>query len=505
MQKLGQLMNLEAFARCRLLTDAAFSLERSIQGITIIEAPDIASWIEPGTMLLTSFYGVHDDREKQKKLIGELARAKAGALVIKVDRYVKKVDSEVVAYANEVKLPLLQLEGDVPYVELMVPVMGALFNEQVYRLNYFKLCHERFMELCLAHKGLEDVVVTLTELIGKDVVLLSERGDQLVASSAESRDPEEASYYEDIEVSGVYQGRLLLFDVDELGELDRIAVDNALVSLILIMSRQLAIKEAEFRSKGEFMNDLLYGRHASIQELEEKSFFYGWRLELPTSVIALGGLYEEHERILEADLHDLLFYFRAHGLVEIHTNKSGRSIFFVQEKQQEGKLLEKIKAAAQSYFSVAAHVEHGLSLGVGRIAEESSVIRRSFKEAMDALDLIEKKLVDKKLVIFDELGIYKLLGRYDKRGELQDYIPESLLLLHKHDQTTGEDLTGTLACYLEQNMNAVRASEELFLHYKTVHYRLGKIKQIAGLDFENREQILEIEIGLKILRMMGDK
>lgn len=505
MQTLGQFMSLGAFKKCHLMTKEEFSLERMINGITIIEAPDIASWIEPGTMLLTSFYGVHQSLEQQKALVQQLSEAGAGALVIKVHRYIKQIDPRLIEFANQVQLPLLELEGDVPYVDLMVPVMGALFNEQVYRLNYFKLCHERFMELCLADKGLSDVMETLYELLGRDVMLLDERGEILVEYTASPRRPEEASHVRDVEVSNELKARLLIFDLKELSELDGIALDNAIVSLILIMSRELAIKEAEFRSKGEFMNDLLYGRHSTSQELEEKSSFYGWQLSLPTSVIAASFLHEEDEAPLEKDLHSLLFYFRAQGLVEIHTNKSGRCIFFVQEKRQENKLMEKIKEAVQSYFKSGESLAKPLVLGIGRIVFESGEIKRSFKEAMDSLDLIEKKLVDKNMVIFDELGIYKLLGRYDKRGELQDYIPESLLMLHDHDTKTGENLIGTLSCYLEQNMNAVRASEELFLHYKTVHYRLGKIKQIAGLDFENREHILEVEIGLKILRMVGSK
>lgn len=39
-----------------------------VEGITIIEAPDIADWIKGGELLLTSFYSVDDDLEAQKDL-----------------------------------------------------------------------------------------------------------------------------------------------------------------------------------------------------------------------------------------------------------------------------------------------------------------------------------------------------------------------------------------------------------------------------------------------------
>jgi len=144
-----------------------------------------------------------------------------------------------------------------------------------------------------------------------------------------------------------------------------------------------------------------------------------------------------------------------------------------------------------------------ITIGVGGFAENPSRIQVSFKEALDALNFGKKILGEGSITVFDELGIYKLLCSFHDKNQLKEFIHPSLLRLYEYDKDKNNELINTLEMYLKCNLNAVKTAEELYVHYKTVLYRLNRIREIMKLDLEDREEILEIEMGLKILKIIN--
>ena len=44
----------------------------------------------------------------------------------------------------------------------------------------------------------------------------------------------------------------------------------------------------------------------------------------------------------------------------------------------------------------------------------------------------------------------------------------------------------------------------MFVHYRTISYRLEKIKQISGIDFDNANEVLAVSNGLIIYKMLKE-
>ncbi len=76
--------------------------------------------------------------------------------------------------------------------------------------------------------------------------------------------------------------------------------------------------------------------------------------------------------------------------------------------------------------------------------------------------------------------------------------------LVEYDRVKGTDLVLTLSKYFETQGNLKEMSEELFIHYNTVVYRLQRIKEIISMDLDNYEDRLNLQISLKILGMQKD-
>ncbi|MEM5817720.1 MAG: helix-turn-helix domain-containing protein, partial [Desulfitobacterium hafniense] len=83
-----------------------------------------------------------------------------------------------------------------------------------------------------------------------------------------------------------------------------------------------------------------------------------------------------------------------------------------------------------------------------------------------------------------------------------EFIPKALLKILRYDKDNEAELLKTLEVFLECNGNASRAAKELFIHYKTILYRLERIKEVGQLDLEDSRNRLELEMGLKMLHLM---
>jgi carbohydrate diacid regulator len=60
-------------------------------------------------------------------------------------------------------------------------------------------------------------------------------------------------------------------------------------------------------------------------------------------------------------------------------------------------------------------------------------------------------------------------------------------------------LLKTVKAYFAENLNLTKAAERLHIHRNTLIYRLGKIKDLTGLDPEQFEDAVQIRLALILL------
>ncbi len=77
--------------------------------------------------------------------------------------------------------------------------------------------------------------------------------------------------------------------------------------------------------------------------------------------------------------------------------------------------------------------------------------------------------------------------------------------LLQYDRDRDSDLLGTLRTYLECGRNVKRVSEVMFTHYNTVIYRLQRIREIAGIDLDDADTMLNMHIAIKILEVLDSE
>ncbi|WP_053368809.1 PucR family transcriptional regulator [Bacillus sp. FJAT-27245] len=540
--KVKDMLEMESLKDAVVLAGQKY-LHKTIEGITIMEAPDITRWIKGGEVILTSLYSIRSFNEKeQSAFITKLAEKGVSALVIK--KIDTEISSQLIKAGEEIGLPIIQLPKEVPFVDVMYPIMGELFNNQVNKLQYYKEIHDRFTALSLADKGPEEIINTLEKLIGNPVALF-DRNFRCIVSTlpclAAFKIIEKVHVYE--QTAGIkfphYRQIVKYLDTDNmighqivvpietlnhnrkylligemnnsLGELDLIAVENAATSLSLEFVKQFAVAEVEKKHKLDLLEELISGNIYSLDAIYEKANLIGW--DLDGSFVAV--LYkinrlsdnvssQKNERGYSDRNHfvvnEAIHYYLPNGII---ANKSNLFIVLwkVEKKgKKDSSWLKQIKKTSQDIQELIKKQVKDIvvQVGIGNTVNNIGDMPKSYKEAQDALDLGEMINGVESITSFSELGIFRLLRHIDNVDVLNQFVPSSLKELLLYQQTNQADLLKTLQTFLECNQNAAQTAKILFIHYKTVMYRLERIKEITGMDFEDSEEMLSVRVGLKI-------
>ena len=148
-------------------------------------------------------------------------------------------------------------------------------------------------------------------------------------------------------------------------------------------------------------------------------------------------------------------------------------------------------------------------IGIGKSVEGYQRLKESYHEASQAIKYIEiiRQVTgdkNKSVVHYSNLGFFQIFGKVDDMTELERYIPETVKKLYLYDDEHKGELITTLQMYLRNNQSIKKTAGAMFVHYRTISYRLEKIKQISGINFDNANEVLAVSNGLIIYKMLKE-
>jgi purine catabolism regulator len=144
-----------------------------------------------------------------------------------------------------------------------------------------------------------------------------------------------------------------------------------------------------------------------------------------------------------------------------------------------------------------------VTIGVGRHHGGIGGLALSFREAEQALAIGRALLGGNRSVHFEHLGVQRLLFQLRNNPELASFYEDLLGKLQAHDERQGAELVHTLEAFFACHGNHVRTAQRLHLHRNTLLYRLDRAKQVLGVDLDDAETRLALQVALKIGRVIG--
>lgn len=556
--RVRDMLKLDIFGGAKLLGGEA-GLDNEIQGATIIEAPDIVRFINGGEVLLTRFYAFQAcTMEEFDGYFRELAAKKVSAIVIKRGDDVEDIDEKVrfiLKFAEEYSVPVLEVAFELSFREILKPILEQLFSEEVKQLKYFKTTYDNFTALSFSFGSAQDsirkILDVLEKLVGNPVALFNQNMDYLagtegcitrltISKQIEEYHPPFYSNYtylrqmavleeEDgracvqylVQWRAMYNRNMYLVVTasnSAWGDLDDIAVENAVTALRQELYRQHSVEELEEKFQNDIITQLLTGKIHSVQEVDQAVRHLGIPLDADYRVLIFklwNENTEEFEKLNEKYKYDSILRDAVlNEFEEVRVRNDVDKVIVIQQirpHQKQEEYRRELQATVERIQKRMCQKNKGLRVraGVGKEVEGVASISDSYKEAGDSLEFIgifdEQNMDrDSRIVFFSDMGIFKLLCKVGSTKELYEYIPESLQKLLHYKKQQRQELILTLSTYLDRNQNLTKTAQELFIHYKTAAYRIDRISAITGIDFNNPSEVLAVRIGLIVYKMIGN-
>lgn len=301
-------------------------------------------------------------------------------------------------------------------------------------------------------------------------------------------------------------GYLVLGGPGDITDLDRQVAERAARVLGIELAKQRAVTEAQLRLQGDFLDDLLSGSYPSEEAMLARARWMGHDLGRPhvllaVSLLELADRATGSQRLQATDLVRTEVLRLAPGAL-LRERQDRLAVALPRGAPPTSE--EALELAERLRQRLAALLPSGhVTIGVGRHHPGISGLALSFREAEQALAIGRALLGGDRSVHFEHLGVQRLLFQLRDNPELASFYDDLLGKLQAHDERQGAELVNTLEAFFGCHGNHVRTAQRLHLHRNTLLYRLDRAKSVLGVDLDDAETRLALQVALKIGRVIG--
>lgn len=211
-------------------------------------------------------------------------------------------------------------------------------------------------------------------------------------------------------------------------------------------------------------------------------------MEYIMAVLSCNAYWQEDGNKRLQEIARELHYLLQHGIVVYEDNML---LIMVAEQEKEH-----LKRVLQKICGLDQQVYVGIGTEVSRLQE----LQESYEHAMTAYQLT-KTAIETNILVYEELGVYKLLSdlRHPELGE--SFIKEVLGALIQYDERNGTDYIEILKAFFENDCSILHTSQSIYCHKNTLNYKMNKVKEILGYDIMSNENRARIMVALYFMKM----
>lgn len=515
---LKDILELPVFKSATLVTCTEMGLENRIESVMVLEGTDIDYWGVESELLLTSYFALIDlDEVQLKNFFHQLAQVDIAGLVVKVDRLIEEIPELIVNLCNNYEIPLLQIPESTRYKDIMLAINEPLLNKQNHVLKSYYDASKTYNKLPIGETTFEEIIENLSQLInipvkftmpGRNIDLyigdldLSKR---FLKVSEERLDTQFTQ-------NNYTVTTLLDKEKDQYIYSINSTVKNQVVSNFTIQLYYKTIEESEYAADLMVVENTVHLIRQKLQMtylLKQEKFMLKNNLSSTILQSTTRPSYEYQVLLDEANISSRshykligfkndkggtrtytsqkLSYFRALGIPHIYYEHQDYFIIIYNILPDEEKL-------TKSYFNnyLPENMDNNMVITSEGTKEE---INKMFIECLDLLNF-KNKFNLPGIVELEELGVFRYLADMGM-DEMRRIIPPKLLELHKND----EELFHTMVELFNHNMNYTHTASALFVHPKTVRYRMDKLEKLLNVDFKDSMQFTNYYIYVSIIKL----
>ncbi len=556
-----EVLDLPAMSGCTVLAGAA-GLHRLVRFVNIMEVPDVLRWTKADELLLTTGYPLRSTPEALDEFVAALAARGLAGIAVKLGRYLDELPPPMLATAERLAFPVLQIPDGVGFDEILNQVLSEVLGRQAAMLTRGEEAHSVLLQLVLHGGGLPEVVAALPAQLaglglagpaGPEVtsareaapgdagsaestvsVLAVDRTGRTVATAGAPLPDAAAELFDDdhlfrstmfrhgIHTLGAEPGEVSVLIATILAEhnqgfliaarsdrpwdgQDVMIAERGATVAALVVTRELAVAAVEGKYRGDFLRDVLSGRIPVAAAIEGGRGF-GWDLTGPMFVVvaAAGDIPDGDEAVRRRRAEQLgvswAAWVRRWDPAAAAAAFGSEAVAALHAPDGQAPPTSRVAELIGGLSSAGTQFD-GI-VGVSRVVTDAGLLATAYQQAWEAVRVGRRLAGPGSVSRFDDLGLYRLLSLVPDSAELRSFLHDTLgPLAAAEGDVEWDELRGTLTVLLDTNLNVAQTARRLHFHYNTLRYRIGKLERLLGPFTADARLRADLTVALYVWQM----
>lgn len=520
-------------------------LNHEVKWTHVINDTDTIPWVRENDLLITNGQGFYQDELAQQKVINEIILAGLAGIVISVGKYFQEIPANLINIANQADFPIISIPWTVRFVDLTHTIHERILKEKnTLTERVFKI-HDSLTNLVVEGCGLGEFAASMANILNRSITIedtnlkilaysLIGPTDEVRSRSIEigytppevvsylrklgvfdriQKDPK-PQYLKPIPAMGIKFERIvapiligdriygyiwIIANGDSLTQLDFLAIERGAIIAALIMSRDMAVYEAEQRGKSNLIDHLIDPDASEIT----------FRSEEILERLGMSGDFQIANIINIQD--DVTPIRSISQILMAQIKKAGIQATIIERTKSLLVILNSTKDETTLRFvdlltTFAKQYEQPWVIGVSSLTNSIENFRKAFDEGVDAsrMGFILGK-GHASTWFYTKLGFLPWVMETPKEVIYSNYYYRIIESMDQYDSERGSEILKTLECYLSSFANAQEAAKSLFIHRNTLRQRLRKINEIWNLHLDDPLEMLNLFYAIKIFDLKNKR
>ena len=523
MLKLSEIMKLDIMKEAKILAGEK-NIGNEVRSVSVLEIPEATPFIKKSELLISAFYSISTDIEKQIAVVKMLKNIGASGLILShVGFVLNGVSDKLIDTCERIEFPLVLAPVNLAYIDIISPILDTLLYNHNNKLKQTLKIYDIMSETIIDKQDPTSILHTLYDLIKRPIYYFDYNLDSAlqmginkknflskefmvkeISNNLESllnrkdvcisQENSKSKWLLTPIISNVkYYGVLVICITEQLSDLDWIAINQTKNSISVVTLNNINRKDYKMSVKKEFIIDLLSKEPSKENIVIKRGLGLGYDITLLRMVIVI-DIYnfnliskDKPESYLIQFKKDILqtvknsISMKADEYIVI--DYSDKIILLLYEDVNEKTTKSKaFKISNYLVEQIESKNEVQASVGIGNYYEDFKYIYKSYEEAQMAIKISNKLHSRPKCTPYNEIKIYHALFKDIDQNWVKEIIDEMFGELIIYDELNDSELLYTLITLIDNDINIKMTSERLFLHRNTIIQRKNKIIDILGID-----------------------
>ncbi|CAM4048238.1 PucR family transcriptional regulator [Saccharibacillus endophyticus] len=538
MTTITDILKLPRYSDIKLLTSPEqVDANKTIQSVEISETPDIEHYIPADVLLLTTAMSYTNDQQGLISLIDSLIRAKAVGLGIKTGRFIGEVDPAVIAYAEKVGFPLIDIPNTYSLGSLLHQLLNKIWGTRYEEISFALDIQKKFFSLLVQNANNQVVINKLSEIVKTPIILLNPFKEIMDSSKQFNQSGNPAQHYVNqivqtmqempkendsfiingpkghevqisiipIRVHTYFPHYLVIVNPEQIPyPISSFAIDQAAMVLSFVLFKNEKVSESQQSIATEHFKELIdyhSGPTPSARSFE-LNMKHGYLLSDHYQVVhvfdeaaledAMPHLQQEERLVLASQwLQKHVPDYFANGLV-LFFGVSKETVILVQRETAD---LDEQLMAMRSRLHENLDIQ--LIFSVGNPYTDWKRINQSYTEAKQVFEERKSNLQTQPILHYKDKGMVQLFHHLEK-NEVRFFCENVLKDFAYPKEPALVELRKTLTVYLGAQCEIASAASALFVHRNTVKYRILRCEEILGHAVNSPSHSLNLRLALAL-------